>query len=836
MITNSNINTGKLKQSTQPIFLLPPGRKMPGRSTSTITLRVLFVLLLLIVFPICSHASPTLHDQAISQLRSGKYNEAISLLEILHKKQPKDKLITNDLIVSYSWGGQYKRAYALFNKHDSALYPRYVQIAILSACRNLHQFDQALDIAGKILRKTPQAADILLYKGLLFVDKRKTQPARNVLKDLLKLTGKNVEYYRLSAYIHTTEQNWLAGLSDYQNLNKLISSNHPLLREQFLSLQHLRAVEAGKPLITEHENAFTNHDKATFLINQAAERLRWSDSAARNFNEIKALSMQALAKQINAWKILKNTPDREQRIRLLLYDITVTLRYLRQMNDVEALHHLLSEKKEVPDYVRQAAAGALLANRHPEKSHKIYQQILDKDPHNYQAQIGLFYSYIEEEDFDSAYDFIDELFKKEPVFQSFSDKKYRLPNEKYLDLGVLTILARFYGDQLEEAWNKIDTLVRNAPSNHWLYEIRAQVNNSREWYRQALYDYHYAKLLEPTSLAAKAGKASSLIALRRYGQARPILQDIQKHFPDEHSTKSLTKEWKFSRKPQYWSDITFSNSSGPDLDGNGIVASIDLLSSPINDTLYINAQHRYAWNEIIEGEETYHRYAIGLNYHLIDWDVLGHITYNTSNLDEVGGMAMLSWEPDDYWHFALKGELFSVSTPLRALFHKIRSDALSVSARYRWSEQRFFSIQVQGSTFTDDNNRIAGTAVLNQRLIDIPHIDLDGRIEAYTSTNSRRNAPYYNPEQDFSLQGALHLDHVYYRNYDKLLAQQIDVGYGFYEQKGFATDWIGHLRYEQRYKFNPWVEMLAGIEIGRNVYDGEAESYRLVRFMITGRF
>lgn len=263
---------------------------------------------------------------------------------------------------------------------------------------------------------------------------------------------------------------------------------------------------------------------------------------------------------------------------------------------------------------------------------------------------------------------------------------------------------------------------------------------------------------------------------------------------------------------------------------------MELLSTPINDTLYLDMLHRYAWSEIIEGEETYHRYAIGLNYHPADWEFLGHITYNTSNLDEVGGMVKVIWEPDDFWRFSVQGERFSVTTPIRALFHKIRSDTLSVSSVYRWSEQRFFSLNVQGSTFTDNNDRLAGTAVLNQRLIDIPHVDIDGRIEAYASTNSLRNARYHNPEQDFSLQGALHLDHVYYRYYDKLLAQQIDVGYGFYEQKGFGTDWIGHIRYEQRYKFTPRVEMLAGIEIGRNVYDGEGEEYRLIRFMITGRF
>ena len=800
-----------------------------------IFLPVLFVLLL-IFSPSYSQAESALHSQAITLVRSGKYTEAISLLEVLHQKEPENTRVTNDLIVSYSWGEQYGRAYALFNEHTNDFYPRYVQTAMLNACRNLHQFDQALDLADKILKKSPQATDILLFKGLLYVDKREIQPAKNVLKILLKKTGKSVEYYRLSVYIHTAEQNWLAGLADYHELNKLLAAGHPLLREQFLALQHLRAVEAGKPIISEHEQFFTDHDQATFFINQAAERLRWNDSATRNFNEIKILSMQALAKQIQAWDLLEDTPDNEQRIRLLLYDLVITLRYLRQMDDVEALHQLLTEKKEVPDYVKHAAAGAMLARRHPDKSHKVYEQLLKTNPRDYQAQIGLFYSFIEEEDFDSAYDFIDELFKNEPVFQSFNDKKYRLPNERYLDFGVLAILARFYGDQLEDAWTKIDDLVQNAPANHWLFEIRAQVSNAREWYRQALYDFHYALLLEPTSLAAEAGEVSSLIALRRYGQARPILQDIQKHFPDEHSTKVLTKDWKFSRKPLYWADITFSNSSGPDLDGNGVLATTELLSNPIYDNLYINAQHRYVWNEIIEGEETYHRYALGLNYHLIDWEVLGHITYNTSNLDEVGGVAMLTWDPDDFWHFELKGERFAVSTPLRALFHKIRSDALTVSTKYRWSEQRFLSLNIQGSTFTDNNERLAGTAILNQRLIDIPHIDLDGRIEAYASTNSLRNAQYYNPEQDFSLQGALHLDHVYWRYYDKLLAQQIDVGYGFYEQKGFGTDWIGHIRYEQRYKFTPWVEMLAGFEFGRNVYDGEAEPYRLVRFMITGRF
>ena len=177
-----------------------------------------------------------------------------------------------------------------------------------------------------------------------------------------------------------------------------------------------------------------------------------------------------------------------------------------------------------------------------------------------------------------------------------------------------------------------------------------------------------------------------------------------------------------------------------------------------------------------------------------------------------------------------------MDTPLRALYHGIRSDSISASLNYRWSEQRDLFLAVQGSSFTDNNDRVAGSAVLRQRFVDVPHIDIDGRIEAYSSANSRRDTPYFNPESDFSLLGALHLDHVYLRHNNHLLAQQIDVGYGFYDQKGYGSRWIGHIRYEQRYKFTPWVEMLAGIEFGQNVYDGQAEPYQLVRFMINGKF
>jgi biofilm PGA synthesis protein PgaA len=182
------------------------------------------------------------------------------------------------------------------------------------------------------------------------------------------------------------------------------------------------------------------------------------------------------------------------------------------------------------------------------------------------------------------------------------------------------------------------------------------------------------------------------------------------------------------------------------------------------------------------------------------------------------------------------GERFAVSTPLRALHHDIRADAVSGSVTYRASERRSTHFSVQLSDFTDNNNRVEAGASFRQRLVDIPHLDIDGRIELYGSTNSRTDVPYYSPESDYSVQGALHADHVYYRHYDHLFAQQLDLGYGFYDQQGYGARWIGHIRYEHRYRFTPWLEALAGLEYGQNVYDGHAEPYHLIRFMLNGKF
>ncbi len=815
------------------ITLIPRAMHKTGISLLLVFMILLPALTLQAAFP---ETTGYQHKQAVLLARKGQIKQAVLQLEKLHAQNPADDSITRDLIVIAVWAGRYGEAEKLFSKKKQESYPVYVRDAMVNAYRGLRKPKTALQLLEELLQKHPDNIPWQLRKALLLIDIKDLDQAEMILSSLTDKAANLKDFHLASAYLHESRKDWSAALGDYENGLALLPEDSLLRRKEILTLNQLRAPAAALNHVDKHLQLLKNTELARLLTGRAAQLLRWSTDAGKDFRETRLLSMQALALQIESLALLADAPKARKQQRQISLDMLISLRNLRQMNNLQTLYAVLADQGPMPDYTRQALADSLLATHEPGRARIIYKELVDKNPKNYQTSRGLFYAYVEEEDFSHAYALIDSMAKHEPRYLTFWDSKTKYPNEQYMDLQVTAAQARFYGDQLEKAYQSLDSFVNRAPANNWLHEIRGQIANARDWPRHGLDDFQIATLLAPESLDAWAGKGASLIQMHRFKEARPILRRLQQAHPLEHTTQNLAKEYRFARKPTYWGDITFSHSSGPDLNGNGVVASSEIISAPIDDSWYISAAYRYAWNEIIEGEETFQRASAGLEYRRGDWDLLGHLTYNDSTLDEPGGNLKAIWQPDDHWRIMLAGERFAVSTPLRALHHDIRSDSLSTAITYRTSEQRDISTSLQLSDFTDDNTRVEAGARLRQRLIDIPHLDIDGRIDLYGSTNSKTNVPYYSPEHDFSLQGAIHVDHVYHRHYEHLLAQQFDVGYGFYDQKGFVSRWIGHIRYEHRYRFTPWMEMLAGIEVGQGVYDGHAEPYRLFRFMINGKF
>jgi biofilm PGA synthesis protein PgaA len=806
------------------------------------------LILQLLMFPLCllvagvhvasasSNEVSQEREQAVIHARQGQVQEAVQTLTRLHQQWPDNAKVSNDLIVVSGWAGQLELAKTVFEEQAPAAYPVYVRYGMVNTYRNLQQPAAALALLDDLLKQEPENTGWLLRKALLLIDSGQTDQAEDILDGLVQKVGGSKDLHLATAYLHETQKEWFSALIDYQNALEFIPGDNTLLTKEILALKQLHAPALALKKNQDNPQLLNPQQFASILTERAAQLLLWSTEGSEDYKETRLFSLYALSLQLQALELLRSGSKDPGLRREILLDMVISLRNLRRHDNLLTLYNILLAAGPIPDYITQARADSLLATHHPDESRVIYQELTQKDPQNYEASFGLFYSFVEEEDFTNAYQTIDGLSKREPPFFSYWDSKAKQPNSRYLDLQVASIQARFYGDQLDEAWERINVLVNRAPRNNWLLEVRGQISNNRAWPRQARDDFHLAELLQPKSLDALAGKTASLIHLQEYEQARPLLRELQSSYPREHATLDVEELWYFARRPTYFGDIVFSNSSGPDLNGEGMLATAEVISSPINDFWKLHAGYRYAWSEIIEGEETIHRSNLGLAYDRANWDVLGTFTYNDSTLKEAGGKITINLQPNDFWNISLSGERFAESTPLRALYHEIRADAANAAVAYRFSEMRELSGSIQGSNFTDGNNRVEAGARFRQRLIDIPHLDIDGRLDLYGSKNSKNNAPYYNPEHDFSLEGSAHMDHVFYRHYDHLLAHQLDVGYGFYNQKRYGSDWIGHIRYEHRYRFFPWLEMLAGFEFGQNVYDGHSEPYRLARFMINGKF
>ena len=100
---------------------------------------------------------------------------------------------------------------------------------------------------------------------------------------------------------------------------------------------------------------------------------------------------------------------------------------------------------------------------------------------------------------------------------------------------------------------------------------------------------------------------------------------------------------------------------------------------------------------------------------------------------------------------------------------------------------------------------------------------LDAIPELYASWNTRRDAPYYNPLNDFSGSLSLVANQILYRRYNFVYSHNFGVTAGEYWEHGFGGLFAASLTYEQRLKMNDVWEGSLGFRLRRQPYDGHGE-------------
>ncbi|MGZ5904364.1 MAG: poly-beta-1,6 N-acetyl-D-glucosamine export porin PgaA, partial [Reyranella sp.] len=565
----------------------------------------------------------------------------------------------------------------------------------------------------------------------------------------------------------------------------------------------------------------------SIAADQAAAMVRWgaqvrSSDPARRVDGTDA----ALARLDQLLAALPPPPAEAGLRRRLRLDRMVALRDRMRMQEAADEGEALSAEGPLPQYVEEAYADALLYLQRPAAAREAYERVLAQSPKDVKARYGKFYASVELEDFATAYATIDALVDDEPIWRSYKDDASRYNNPERAYAQVTAAQARFYGNQLGEAWERITKFTDAAPADHNGRLALYQIANARGWPQRAEAEAQIAASLAPDDVGSKIALIEVAMANYRFVEAQHMMNDLLALYPQDQAVRRLARELDARRRWLFEAEARPSNSDGggANASGQALIMQGRLTTPPIADNWRLFATADYENAHPPEGFAERARVGAGVELRIPDLTATLYPTQSWGTLPRPGGVATVDWLVTDQIRLSFAGELYSWDTPLRAMLFGITADEYAAKATYRWHESRSLSGSFAYLPFTDGNQRFTGGINFKQRLINLPGFDLTGLAEGYASSNNQPNAPYYNPTRDLALTGGLLAEHLLWRRYDNSLVQALTVDAGLYSEYGFPDNWIGTVNYEHRWRFDPLTEFHYGVMLTRRVYDGSVEN------------
>jgi len=787
-------------------FENPWGRAVRRRVLRLRTRALLLLASFAMAGAVQAQTATELRENAVRQARAGKMAEAQATLRALLVSGPDDGLVAMDLVTLLERDGKSAEAAALFARAAKPDAPAY---ALQAAVRANQSIGRA-DVAQRLLREGERR-----FPGdpsWAQLERRGAEippaPPRATARDTVQARIAEGDARRAGGDL-------FAALSAYTAAMK-IAPGDPVPRARASALM----VQLGGP----YGAAMLEGSTPTIEAAQAAAMTRWGaevrppDAAQRFEGTDRALArLDAL--------LASNIDDPELRRRLEL-DRMVALRDRVRMAEAVREGDALRATAPLPAYADQAYGDALLYMHRRKDARDAFERVLAAEPRNVSARYGQFFSSIELEDFRTAYAAIDILLKgDEPIWQTYVNDATRYANPERTTAEVAAADARLYGNQLGEAWDRISALNRAAPANGNVRVSSAEIALARGWPRLAEEEAQIAASLVPYSLGGRITLVQVAVANFRFDEADRLLAELVALYPEDLAVQRLARQVAAQRRWLLEVEARPSNSTGGGVNqtGQAIQSTARLYSPPIKDNWRVFALNDYGSAEPIEGFVQRERVGLGVEYRMPQVRATLYPTLSFGTLQKAGGGATLDWFVTDQLSIGIAGELFSIETPLRALYYGISSDQVALRATYRWHENRSLMAVASYQPFTDGNQRLTFGVTFLQKLIDVPLFDLTGRVEVFTSSNTQPNAPYFNPSADLSATVGLLAEYVTWRFYDTSFVQALRVDAGLYSQQGYGDNLMGVASYEHRWRIDPRTEFRYGVQISRKFYDGLEE-------------
>lgn len=751
--------------------------------------------------------------------RDGQFDASLHQLYRLRQTYPDHQGLLGDLVVILLWADRPGEALAQAAALDLAVCPDYVLAGIARAARDLKQFDRAADYYRRAAVRFPDQWPFRLGQALSLAEAGDSAAAHLVYQDLLADQPATLDVLLGGGYLYRLQRAPLEVLTLYSRALALDPTQNEAYRWRVLALSELGAAYLAQSESLRRPELFSAEEQQRLHGNLSAAAIRWEGltEAERETESIDSLSRfdQALAN----WPTTAAAHRRARLDRLLALDQRQALAEV--LAEYQALH---DTGEPLPAYALMVVASAYLSLRQPAQAATLYQQILLEQPDNFDAQMGLFYAYIEAEQFDAAYTLIDRLAATQPVWRRGAEGGPQRPNRRKLDTDVAAALVRAFGNQLAEAQARLEPLVTEAPLNATLRGELASVYRQRGWPQRALAEYERARAVDSEVLTLELGQIGTLLDLNRPEAVAARIETLADRHPDNRQVQRLQRDWTLRNGWLLSGEAGYGQSSGSTF-GSEDWSWSTVLSAPPLDWHYRPFLHAYyAHATFPEGSDAYDRLGVGVDYAHNRWYGKAELSADRQSGADAGLEAELGWQPDDRWRFAARLATFSTEVPLRGYRQGIEGAAYRLSAGYAVSESRSFSTAVDYLDFSDGNERRSGQIAWRERLLSEPHRLLTGALELYGSSNSRTDVPYFSPSRDLALTLALTGDWISYRHYEQRLTQRLVLSPGLYWQENVGSNAVGALRYEHDWTLDAATSLRYGLGWASHVYDGNRES------------
>jgi biofilm PGA synthesis protein PgaA len=799
------------------------------------------VFLVGLAAPASITAAITRPARAVELARSGQIAEALAILASEYANNPQDQTVYYDYLTVLSWAGEDDRVAELASRFSPRKGPGYALESVAKSARRRGDFVLAEMLYRIGLERFPADLDFPVGLILTLSDAGSGQNAIEVARLLEKQYPDHPELLLAKGYAEESQGDYFAALRTHQRILEHDPDDRPARARQIMLLDRLGASHRAVELADKDPSLLTEAEWQRIRDDQAAHAVRWGNLDTSNTVGRFAQTDRALAlldrNLLEAQPARSDDPNTTLRTR---FDRMVALRNRFRMDlVVEEYQRLAQQGLEIPAYALSAAADAYLYRKQPEQAESLYQQVLVRQPDDFAAQLGRFYCLIELEELDAARNLIDRLDQGQPSWFEHTDEngqRQRLPNPRKIATASAAAMARAYGDQLDEAEQRLTALHNLAPANLDLTSALGDIYAARGWPRLALQTFRLGLSLDPQYKALQLGLAQSYLTRREYRLAEASIERLIALYPEDQHIRLLHRQWQIHNLRELRLSAGYSENSGTTLGSRELLLEGMLFSRPLAYQYRMFLSSRYAFAALPEGDESYRRQGVGVEYRGPDLEAVAELTYNADGGDELGGRLSLNWEFDDHWSLPATLELFSRDTPLRALKQGITADSADLGIVYRASESRRASLRTRVMNFSDGNFRRSLTGGLEQLLVTRPGYQLNGTIDLSASANSRNGTVYFNPERDFTATLTLGNLQRLYRRYDRVFSHRLDLTLGSYWQKNFASDYLAGFAYEHIWEFAYRFELVYGFSRFRRVYDGLPEFQNYTYGRLNWRF